>query len=225
MNLQLPRCTADTSPCRWWALTSPSHHFCPKAVVVFFCITQPSRTASTLGSGMPCAARTFLLWLCRTTSDRPSGCFPAAKVRLSEYNTKEKSIFSLLLSDESTLDVVNGTIKWGKNQIFLSISERELKKQIIDKLTFLLRQSYRWRLSFGLRYEWGDGDAKSGVWTVEHAGGFPKNVENLETLLRHAMEVHNFAKKSKSQHFNFTLIFVFLMATNTKKCKKWGTWN
>ena len=50
-----------------------------------------------------------------------------------------------------------------------------------------------------------------------------KNVENLETLLRHAMEVHNFAKKSKSQHFNFTLICVFLMATNTKKCKKWGT--
>ena len=82
-----------------------------EAVVLFFCITQPSRTASTLGSGMPCAARTFLVWLCRTTSDRPSGCFPAAKVRLSEYNTKEKSIFSLLLSNESTLDVVNDTIK------------------------------------------------------------------------------------------------------------------
>ena len=49
------------------------------------------------------------------------------------------------------------------------------------------------------------------------------NVEILETLLRHEMEVYNFAKKSKSQHFNFTLIFVFLMATNTKKCKKWGT--
>ena len=81
MNLQLPRCTADMSPCRWWALTSPSHHFCPKAVVIFFCITQPSRTASTLGSGMPYAARTFLFRLYRAASDRPSGCFRTTKVR------------------------------------------------------------------------------------------------------------------------------------------------
>ena len=52
-----------------------------ETVVIFFCIAQPSRTASTLGSGMPCAARTFLLppiiwWF----SDRPSDCFHIAKL-------------------------------------------------------------------------------------------------------------------------------------------------
>ena len=50
--------------------------------VVFFCITQPLRTASILGSGMPCAARTFLSQFHKETdSDRPSGCFSTAKVR------------------------------------------------------------------------------------------------------------------------------------------------
>ena len=57
------------------------------AVVVFFCITQPLRTASILGSGMPCAARTFLstwpwagAWA--TSSGRLSGCFPDAKIKV-----------------------------------------------------------------------------------------------------------------------------------------------
>ena len=48
--------------------------------VVFFCITQPSRTASILGSRMPCAARTFLFRSVRTASDEPSDCFPTAKI-------------------------------------------------------------------------------------------------------------------------------------------------
>ena len=50
-----------------------------RTVVIFFCITQPLRTASTLGSGMPCAARTFLFQLFRAASDRPPGCFLFAK--------------------------------------------------------------------------------------------------------------------------------------------------
>ena len=59
MNLQLPRCTAV---CVTTTLVGsyPTFSPLPLRAVVFFCITQPSRTPSILGSGMPYAARTFL---------------------------------------------------------------------------------------------------------------------------------------------------------------------
>ncbi len=44
----------------------------PCGAVVFFCITQPSRIPSILGSGMPCAARTFLSGLATAATDRPT---------------------------------------------------------------------------------------------------------------------------------------------------------
>ena len=43
----------------------------PLRAVIFFCITQPSRTPSILGSGMPYAARTFLSHLLPATG-RPT---------------------------------------------------------------------------------------------------------------------------------------------------------
>src|SRR5574344_870153 len=52
-------------------------------VVFFFCITQPSRTASIFGSGMPYAARTFLFQFLRNRQRQT--------VRLlSRYKVKEK---------------------------------------------------------------------------------------------------------------------------------------
>ena len=65
-------------------------NFC--SAVVFFCITQPSRTPSILGSGMLCTARTFLsdvqlvsafAFALTLPSDRPSDCcfrFQCAKL-------------------------------------------------------------------------------------------------------------------------------------------------
>ena len=81
MNLQLPRCTADVSPHRWWALTPPSHPYL--AAVVFFYITQPLRTACKLASGTPCVARTFLSHTHKDVpaTDRPTA-FQRAKVAL-----------------------------------------------------------------------------------------------------------------------------------------------
>ena len=72
-----------------------------RAVVIFFCITQPSRTASTLGSGMPCAARTFLFQppspRRKAASDRPSGCFQAAKVRPFFVTSKQLRNYFFML--------------------------------------------------------------------------------------------------------------------------------
>ena len=50
----------------------------PREAVVFFCITQPSRTASTLGSRMPYAARTFLFRQ-NVASDELHNCFSHCK--------------------------------------------------------------------------------------------------------------------------------------------------
>lgn len=53
-----------------------------RQAVIFFCITQPSRTPSILGSGMPYAARTFLFHpFCRMpATDRPT-VFCGGKVK------------------------------------------------------------------------------------------------------------------------------------------------
>ena len=51
--------------------------------VVFFYTAQPSRAASIFGSGMLCAARTFLshVRMEQPATDRPSALFQVAKVR------------------------------------------------------------------------------------------------------------------------------------------------
>ena len=53
--------------------------------------------------------------------------FRFAKVRISENNTKQKSHFLFLLSNESTFDEVKGTNKYAKKQINLDFSERDEK--------------------------------------------------------------------------------------------------
>lgn len=76
----------------------------PFRAVVFFCMTQPSRTASTLGSGMPCAARTFLSPSVQiqarhlSASDKPSNCFPPAKIDKKNETavTRYKNLLFLL---------------------------------------------------------------------------------------------------------------------------------
>lgn len=63
MNLQPPGDTAHRSPGAWWSLThtfSPLPHALWTGAVVFFCPSVLSPTPSTLRSGAPCAARTFL---------------------------------------------------------------------------------------------------------------------------------------------------------------------
>mgnify|MGYP007083570539 CR=1 FL=1 len=81
MSLQLPDGTAWRSPASWWSLTPPSHPYHTRGVaVVFFYRHLPSPTASTFGSGVPCAARTFLSHL-KDASDRPEHCFRHAKVQ------------------------------------------------------------------------------------------------------------------------------------------------
>ena len=64
------------------------------SVVIFFCITQLSQTASTLGSGMPCAARTFLFRHIGAYSDRLSDCFLSTKLGI--ISIKSKSFTSFL---------------------------------------------------------------------------------------------------------------------------------
>ena len=69
MNLQPPRCTARTSLHGWWALTSPSH---PYLVWGGCFLLHYSAFAGgfLLGSGVLYAARTFLLCLATTATDR-----------------------------------------------------------------------------------------------------------------------------------------------------------
>lgn len=50
-----------------------------RRAVVFFCHILPSPTASIFGSGVPCAARTFLPHP-SGAGDRPEHCFPSTKV-------------------------------------------------------------------------------------------------------------------------------------------------
>ena len=51
--------------------------------------------------------------------------FSRAKVRISENNTKQKNVFLVLLSNESTFGLAKGTNKWANNQINLAFFERE----------------------------------------------------------------------------------------------------
>ena len=69
MNLQPPRHTARTSLHGRWALTPPSH---PYPVRGGYFLLRYSAFASSflLGSGVLCAARTFLLCLTATATDR-----------------------------------------------------------------------------------------------------------------------------------------------------------
>ena len=69
--------------------------------VIFFSPNQPSPTASTFRSGVPCAARTFLSSNLSEgpAADRSSAslisniAFDSAKVRISERKTKGKLVF------------------------------------------------------------------------------------------------------------------------------------
>ena len=69
-NLQPPAGTAQWSPTGWWSLTPPSHPYSHKGAVVLFCLSLPSPTASTFGSGEPYAARTFLSRISPPATDR-----------------------------------------------------------------------------------------------------------------------------------------------------------
>ena len=86
MSLQLPDGTAWRSPASWWSLTPPSHPYYPPlwesagGAVIFFYRHLLSPIASSFGSGMLYAARTFLSHL-KDASDRPEHCFRHAKVQ------------------------------------------------------------------------------------------------------------------------------------------------
>ena len=69
MNLQPPRHTARTSLHGRWALTPPSHPYLLRGG--YFLLRYSAFTDSfLLGSGVLCAARTFLLCLMATATDR-----------------------------------------------------------------------------------------------------------------------------------------------------------
>ena len=86
MSLQLPDGTAWRSLASWWSLTPPSHPYYPPlwesagGAVIFFYRHLLSPIASSFGSGMLYAARTFLSHL-KDASDRPEHCFRHAKVQ------------------------------------------------------------------------------------------------------------------------------------------------
>ena len=75
MNLQPPEGTARRSPGGWWSLTPPSHPYSKRyGAVVLFCLILLSPTASIFGSGVSCAARTFLSYtnICVPATSRSS---------------------------------------------------------------------------------------------------------------------------------------------------------
>ena len=75
MNLQPPEGTARRSPGGWWSLTPPSHPYSNRyGAVVLFCLILLSPTASIFGSGVSCAARTFLSYtnICVPATSRSS---------------------------------------------------------------------------------------------------------------------------------------------------------
>ena len=69
MNLQPPRHTARTSLHGRWALTPPSHPY-PVRGGYFLLRYSAFASAFLLGSGVLCAARTFLLCHAATATDR-----------------------------------------------------------------------------------------------------------------------------------------------------------
>ena len=79
MNLQPPRRTARTSLHDRWALTPPSH---PYLNTGGYFLLRYSALANSflLGSGVLCAARTFLLYLTTTATDRPTVFILLAKL-------------------------------------------------------------------------------------------------------------------------------------------------
>ena len=67
--------TARRSPAGWWSLTPPSHPYSKRyGAVVLFCLILLSPTASIFGSGVSCAARTFLSYtnICVPATSRSS---------------------------------------------------------------------------------------------------------------------------------------------------------
>ena len=91
MNLQPPRHTARTSLHDRWALTPPSHPYLLAGG--YFLLRYSALTNSfLLGSGVLCAARTFLLCLATTATDRLTvyAChIPSAKLKLFLEISKE----------------------------------------------------------------------------------------------------------------------------------------
>ena len=77
MNLQPPRHTARTSLHGRWALTPPSHPY-PRRGGYFLLRYSAFTSSFLLGSGVLCAARTFLLCLW-SNGDRPAGCVSVCK--------------------------------------------------------------------------------------------------------------------------------------------------
>ncbi len=71
MNLQPPRHTARASLHARWALTPPSHPYL-HAGGYFLLRYSALANSFLLGSGVLCAARTFLLCLAATATDRPT---------------------------------------------------------------------------------------------------------------------------------------------------------
>ena len=94
-----------------------------KTVVIFFCIAQPSRTASTLGSGMPCAARTFLLPLSIIYSD-------SATDRPTAFISQSCHKVSVFISNDNTL-MYNIRFCWQK-KLCITNEDRECLMWMLD---------------------------------------------------------------------------------------------
>ena len=75
MNLQPPRRTARTSLHGRWALTPPSHPYLLCGGGYFLLRYSAFASGFLLGSGALYAARTFLLCLAATATDRPAAFF------------------------------------------------------------------------------------------------------------------------------------------------------
>ena len=86
-NLQPPRHTARTSLHGRWALTPPSHPYL-QAGGYFLLRYSAFANSFLLGSGVLCAARTFLLCLKATATDRLTVSFSAANIGKKQLSSK-----------------------------------------------------------------------------------------------------------------------------------------
>ena len=113
MNLQPPRHPARTSLHGRWALTPPSHPY-PRRGGYFLLRYSAFTSSFLLGSGVLCAARTFLLCLATTATDRLTVCLCFADAKLNyfflifklKYLLCSFLLFTFAYNDNSNLKIL-----------------------------------------------------------------------------------------------------------------------
>ena len=100
MNLQLLNGTASWSPNCWWSLTPPSHPYQSlRMAVFFFYLHLLLPIASTFGSRIPYAARTFLSHTEACQRQSQNTALWVGKVTEKQRKSKDKTIKDINISN------------------------------------------------------------------------------------------------------------------------------